>query len=125
MRGRLFTEVGGTNGAVRIRSHARAVDQQVSRCYERCSTHGDDVSNWAFLTDLHDRDGVLFDRLVGDHVEEMLPIVGTPTVGAAIEQFRHVFRRPRGAFLHGDDADGIDRAFRPTKAGSTGAAQAV
>ncbi len=56
-----------------------------------------DVSRWEFLTQLHDSNEVLFYRLVGDHVDEMLPIVYTPTVGTAIEQFSHLFRRPRGA----------------------------
>ena len=60
---------------------------------------------------------MLFYRLVGDHVEEMLPIVYTPTVGAAIEEFSHLFRRPRGLFLNVDDVDGIERALEDTRLG--------
>ena len=60
---------------------------------------------------------MLFYRLVGDHVHEMLPIVYTPTVGAAIQQFSHLFRRPRGLFLDIDDIDGIDAALESTGLG--------
>ena len=64
------------------------------------------MDKWIFLTNLHDSNEVLFYQLVGEHVHEMLPIVYTPTVGAAIEQFSHLFRRPRGLFLSIDDVDG-------------------
>ena len=67
-----------------------------------------------FLTGLHDRNEVQFYRLVGEHVTEMLPIVYTPTVGTAIEEFSHVYRRPRGVFLNINDIDGIDRALAAT-----------
>ena len=72
-----------------------------------------DVEKWVFLTQLHDSNEVLFYRLVGDHVHEMLPIVYTPTVGAAIQEFSHLFRRPRGVFLNVEDVDGIERRWRP------------
>ena len=88
--------------------------QQADRCYEQFSAKGSDVEKWVFLSQLHDSNEVLFYRLVGDHVREMLPIVYTPTVGTAIEQFSHLFRRPRGVFLNITDVDGIDRAFEAT-----------
>jgi len=75
------------------------------------------LAAWVFLSQLHDSNEVLFYRLVGDHVEEMLPIVYTPTVGTAIEQFSHLFRRPRGVFLNIDDVDGIDKALESTGLG--------
>ena len=62
---------------------------------------------------------MLFYRLVGEHVAEMLPIVYTPTVGTAIEEFSHHFRRPRGVFLSIDDVDGIDRRSRARVSGPT------
>ena len=61
---------------------------------------------------------VLFYKLVGEHVHEMLPIVYTPTVGAAIQEFSHLFRRPRGVFLNVEDLDGIDRALDATGLGA-------
>ena len=76
-----------------------------------------DVEKWVFLTQLHDSNEVLFYRLVGEHVNEMLPIVYTPTVGTAIQEFSHLFRRPRGVFLNIEDVDGIDRALDATGLG--------
>ena len=93
------------------------IEQQVGRCYEQFKAKSSDVERWVFLTQLHDSNEVLFYRLVGDHVHEMLPIVYTPTVGQAIEEFSHLFRRPRGVFLNIEDVDGIDRALGATGLG--------
>ena len=93
------------------------IDQQVDRCYEQFKAKSSDVEKWVFLTQLHDSNEVLFYRLVGDHVHEMLPIVYTPTVGAAIQEFSHLFRRPRGVFLNVEDVDGIDQSLAATGLG--------
>ena len=93
------------------------IDDQIARCYDQYGDLDSDVARWVFLTQLHDSNEVLFYRLVGDHVEEMLPIVYTPTVGAAIEGFSHLFRRPRGLFLNVDDVDGIEQAMEDTRLG--------
>ncbi len=98
-------------------SGSETIDQQVARCYEQFQAADTAVGKWVFLTQLHDSNEVLFYRLVGEYVHEMLPIVYTPTVGAAIEQFSHLFRRPRGVFLNIDDTDGIGRAFDATGLG--------
>jgi malate dehydrogenase (oxaloacetate-decarboxylating) len=90
------------------------MEQQASRCYAQYSLLDDDLDKWIFLSQLHDRNEVLFYRLVGEHVTEMLPIVYTPTVGTAIEQFSQAFRRARGVFLNVDDVEGIDRALELT-----------
>ncbi len=79
------------------------VEEQLDRCYEQFSSYDSDIDRWVFLTQLHDINEVLFYRLVGEHVTEMLPIVYTPTVGTAIEQFSQQFRRPRGVHLNVDD----------------------
>ena len=93
------------------------MDQQAARCYEQFVAKSSDVEKWVFLTQLHDSNEMLFYRLVGDHVHEMLPIVYTPTVGAAIQEFSHLFRRPRGVFLNVEDLDGIDRSLAATGLG--------
>ncbi len=94
------------------------LDEQVARSYEQFLATETDVARWTFLTNLHDNNEVLFYKLVGEHVHEMLPIVYTPTVGAAIEQFSHLFRRPRGLFLSIDDVAGIERALDATGLGA-------
>jgi malate dehydrogenase (oxaloacetate-decarboxylating) len=98
-------------------SGVETINEQVDRCYEQFKVVGTDVDKWEFLTNLHDNNEVLFYRLVGEHVHEMLPIVYTPTVGAAIQQFSHLFRRPRGVFLNVEDTEGIDRALASTGLG--------
>ncbi|MFV0316071.1 MAG: NAD-dependent malic enzyme [Microthrixaceae bacterium] len=95
-----------------------SLDQQVARSYEEFRAAETDLDRWEYLTALHDTNEVLFYRLVGDHVTEMLPIVYTPTVGTAIEEYSHVFRRPRGVFLNVEDIDGIDRALGATGLGA-------
>jgi len=98
-------------------SATETIEEQVSRCYEQFISRASDIEKWVFLTQLHDSNEVLFYRLVGEHVHEMLPIVYTPTVGQAIQEFSHLFRRPRGVFLNVEDVDGIDRALDSTGLG--------
>ena len=95
----------------------QTVEEQLTRCYEQFSPTDTDIDRWVFLTQLHDSNEVLFYRLVGEHVTEMLPIVYTPTVGTAIEQFSQQFRRPRGVHLSVDNVDGIDAALESTGLG--------
>ncbi len=98
-------------------SAVETLDEQINRSYEQFTACDSDVEKWVFLTNLHDSNEVLFYRLVGAHVAEMLPIVYTPTVGTAIQEFSHLFRRPRGVFLNIEDVDGIDRALDSTGLG--------
>ncbi len=98
-------------------SAVETLDEQVNRSYEQFAACDTDVSKWVFLSQLHDSNEVLFYKLMGEHVREMLPIVYTPTVGTAIEEFSHLFRRPRGVFLNIEDVDGIDRALDATGLG--------
>ncbi len=87
------------------------IDQQASRAYRQYLDQPTDLAKNTFLTALHDRNEVLFFRLLGDHLPEMLPIVYTPTVGDAIQRYSHEYRRPRGVYLSVEDPDGVERAL--------------
>lgn len=87
------------------------LDEQVRRAYEQFCSQPDDLLKNVYLTALHDRNEVLFYRLLTDHLREMLPIVYTPTVGVAIQRYSHEYRKPRGVYLSIDDPSGIEEAF--------------
>jgi len=88
-----------------------SLDAQAIRVYGQYLRHRDDLGKNVYLTSLRDRNEVLFYRLLADHVDEMLPIIYTPTIGAAIERYSHEYRRPRGVFLSIDHQDQIEQAL--------------
>jgi malate dehydrogenase (oxaloacetate-decarboxylating) len=88
------------------------LDQQVNRVYAQYLQQSSDLAKNVYLTDVHDRNEVLFYRLLTSHLSEMLPIVYTPTVGQAIEQYSHEYRRPRGVYLSVDHPELIETSLR-------------
>ncbi|MBS8263900.1 NAD-dependent malic enzyme [Mesobacillus boroniphilus] len=88
------------------------LDEQVRRVYDQYSIRTTNLFKNGLLYDLYNRNVVLFYRLLKDHLSEMLPIVYTPTVGEAIEQYSQVYRRPGGLYLSIDDQEGIETAFK-------------
>ena len=78
-------------------------EEQRARAYENFQRAGGDVQKYLFLAALQDRNETLFYRLLLDHLEEMVPIVYTPTVGRVCEQFSHIYRRPRGVYVSAQD----------------------
>jgi len=83
--------------------------QRVHAQYEAQPTH---LSKYVYLQLLRDRNEVLFFRLLTDNLEEMLPIVYTPTVGEAIQRFSHEYRRARGVYLSIDAPDEMEISLR-------------
>ncbi len=79
--------------------HAESLEQQTDRAYEAFVTRATALDKHIYLRALQDTNEVLYYRLLLDHIEEMMPIVYTPTVAAACEQFSHIYRRPRGLFV--------------------------
>jgi malate dehydrogenase (oxaloacetate-decarboxylating) len=88
------------------------IEGQLARVYAQYLRQPDDLSKNLYLANLRDRNEVLFYRLLIDHIEELLPIVYTPTVGTAIERYSHEFRRPRGVYLSVNHPDQVEAAFR-------------
>jgi malate dehydrogenase (oxaloacetate-decarboxylating) len=88
------------------------IDGQLRRVYAQYLRQADDLAKNVYLANLRDRNEVLFYRLLTARIEEMLPIVYTPTVGTAIERFSHEYRRPRGVYLSVGRPEDVERALR-------------
>jgi malate dehydrogenase (oxaloacetate-decarboxylating) len=86
--------------------------EQEARAYDNYLRAGDDVGRYLFLAGLQDRNETLFYRLVLDHLEEMAPIVYTPTVGKVCERYSHIYRRPRGIYISTADRGRIADTLR-------------
>ena len=80
-------------------AEVETLEQQVVRAYEAYQRKDEDLERHIYLRALQDTNEVLFYKLLLDHIEEMTPIVYTPTVALACEQFSHIYRRPRGLFI--------------------------
>ncbi len=90
---------------------------QVKRAYLQYERLPDSLSKNIFLTALHDRNEVLFYRVLSQHLREMIPIVNDHTVGMAVEHYHHECRRPRGIYLSIDHPGTIEEGFANLGAG--------
>lgn len=77
----------------------QTLDEQVLRVMGNFSRKTSDLEKYIFLMALQDRNQTLFYRVIMDHLEEMMPIIYTPTVGLACQEYVHIYRRPRGVFI--------------------------
>src|SRR5580704_1870676 len=93
------------------------LETQVTCAYAQYQRLPDALGKNIYLTALHDRNEVLFFRVLSEHLREMIPIVNDRTVGLAMEQYHHECRRPRGVYLSIDHADAIEEAFGNLGAG--------
>jgi malate dehydrogenase (oxaloacetate-decarboxylating) len=84
------------------------LDEQAVRSYEAYGAKETDLERHIYLRQLQDTNETLFYRLLLDHLDEMMPIVYTPTVGLACETFSHIYRRPRGLFISYPERDEMD-----------------
>lgn len=90
----------------------RSLEDQAKRSYEQYLAQPTDLAKNDFLAALHDRNEVLYYRLLEEHLKEMLPVVYDPVVAQAIERYSHEFQRPDGVYLSVDDIDNVEAAFR-------------
>ncbi len=100
-KGTAFTEAErdafGLHGL--LPPHIGTLDEQVSRRLMVLHRFASDLERYAFLRELHDNNETLFFALLEQNIEDLLPLVYTPTVGAGCQQFSQLFRKPRGLFL--------------------------
>lgn len=89
-----------------------APEEQEARVLENFRRKSTDLERYIYLISLQDRNEHLFYRVLMEHIEEMMPIVYTPTVGEACLQFGHIFRRPRGLYLCPEDRGQVSDILR-------------
>lgn len=84
------------------------IEQQVERAYQQYSSFDEAINKHIYLRATQDSNETLFYRLVNEHIEEMMPIIYTPTVGDACERFSEIYRRARGLFISYPDRYDLD-----------------
>jgi malate dehydrogenase (oxaloacetate-decarboxylating)(NADP+) len=87
-------------------------DLQANRVLENIRRLQTPLSKYILLEALQDRNEALFFRVITDHPDEMMPIIYTPTVGLACQQFGHIYRRPRGMYITANDRGQIAHVMR-------------
>ncbi|GLX84479.1 NAD-dependent malic enzyme [Thalassotalea loyana] len=88
------------------------IEEQVSRAYMQYSSFQTDLNKHIYLRAIQDNNETLYYRLVQEHLEEMMPIIYTPTVGDACEQFSDIYRSSRGLFISYEDRHNLDDILR-------------
>ncbi len=87
------------------------LEQQAERAYAQLQRHPTDLAKNVDLEQLHDRNEILYYRVLTNHLTELLPIIYAPTVGEVIKAYSHEYRRPRGIYLSIDRPQDIRPAF--------------
>lgn len=98
--------------------HVMTLEAQVRRIYQQYSHEPSDLAKYNYLTAMQDRNETLFYRVVTENIEEMLPVIYTPTIGLAIQQYSHWFHKPRGIYLDIDNPNGIQAALEASGKGA-------
>ncbi|SHF06850.1 NAD-dependent malic enzyme [Vibrio gazogenes] len=84
------------------------IQEQVVRAYQQYCNFDNDMDKHIYLRNIQDTNETLFYRLVQNHITEMMPVIYTPTVGAACENFSNIYRRGRGLFISYPNRNKID-----------------
>ena len=84
-------------------AHVLSLEQQAVRVLTNLRRLPNDLEKYVALNALHDRNETLFFRVVCDNIDEIQPLIYTPTVGLACQEFGHIFQRPRGLFIGAND----------------------
>jgi malate dehydrogenase (oxaloacetate-decarboxylating)(NADP+) len=86
-------------------------EQQMARILENLRALPNDLEKYVALNALHDRNEALYFRVICDNVDEIQPLIYTPTVGLACQRYGHIFQRPRGMFICAHDRGRIAKVL--------------
>jgi len=104
-KGTAFTEAERDALGLRgfLPAHVLSMEEQVARVLTNLRSLPNDLEKYIALNSLHDRNEALFFRVVCDNIDEIQPLIYTPTVGLACQRFGLIFQRPRGMFISAND----------------------
>src|SRR6476646_1981726 len=104
-KGTAFTEQERDTLGLRglLPAHVLSMEAQAKRVITNLRRLPNDLEKYVALNALHDRNEALFFRIVCDNIDEIQPLIYTPTVGLACQRFGHIFQRPRGLFIGAND----------------------
>jgi malate dehydrogenase (oxaloacetate-decarboxylating)(NADP+) len=118
-KGTAFTEAERDALGLRglLPPHVQTMEQQARRVMENFRSKSSDLERYIQIVALQDRNEMLFYRVVMDNLEELMPIIYTPTVGRACQEFGHIFRRSRGFYISSNDRGQMEKILNnwPTR----------
>ncbi len=88
------------------------IDEQVDRAYRQLNDFTSNMDKHIYLRAIQDTNETLYYKLVTEHLEEIMPLIYTPTVGEACQRFSQIYRRHRGLFICHEEKDQIRRILR-------------
>jgi malate dehydrogenase (oxaloacetate-decarboxylating) len=95
----------------KLPTHIDTLAEQVERAYEQCTNYNSRLQQNIYLNNLHDKNQIVFYKLVSEHLAELLPIIYTPTVGDAVISFSRKYRQARGIYMSYPDREYLDQVL--------------
>lgn len=113
-KGTAFTEKERDGLGLRglLPPHVHTQKEQMQRVMNTFAKKPNDLERYVQLISLQDRNETLFYRVIMDHIETMMPIIYTPTVGKACQEYGHLFRRPRGIYISAQDKGKVAKVLK-------------
>lgn len=90
----------------------KTMDEQINRCVATLKECENEIERYIYLMTLQDNNEGLFYKLLADNLEELMPLVWTPTLGLACEQFSNIVQRPRGLYITIKDKGNVNKVIR-------------
>lgn len=109
-KGTAFTQEERKNFGLlgKLPHRVETLDEQVKRAYLQYASYQSRLQQNIYLNNLHDKNQILFYKLVSRYLAEMLPTIYTPIVGTAVKRFSHEYRQPRGLYITHSDKNQLD-----------------